>query len=397
MSGSEVAIFSLTHEQKNTLQKSNKKSHKRILKLLEKPELLLATVLTANSFINIAFVIIFVWITNIIFTFQNNEILAFIVQTIIAAFLILLIGEVLPKTFATHKPLKFAEFTSLFLILAKIIFYPFIITLSNISNFIKIKKKKLIKFDELSDAIDLASKQLKDEKQILKGIVNFTSTRVNQIMIPRIDVKAVDIRDSFQKVISIIKEIGYSRMPVIKDNFDQVIGILYIKDLLPHLHKNDFKWQSLIRPPYFVPETKFINDLLEEFQQKRIHMAIVVDEYGGTSGIVTLEDILEEIVGNIDDEFDTDTLPIKKLNENQYEVEGKVLINDFCKFANIDESIFDTEKKEAETIAGLILHHTGNIPAVGESLYISNVKFEIKQADDRRIKTIIVTLLQNEQ
>jgi CBS domain containing-hemolysin-like protein len=216
-------------------------------------------------------------------------------------------------------------------------------------------------------------------------------------MIPRIDVKAVDIRDSFQKVISIIKEVGYSRMPVIKDNFDQVIGILYIKDLLPHLHKNDFKWQSLIRPPYFVPETKFINDLLEEFQHKRIHMAIVVDEYGGTSGIVTLEDILEEIVGNIDDEFDTDTLPIKKLNENQYEVEGKVLINDFCKFANIDESIFDTEKKEAETIAGLILHHTGNIPAVGESLYISNVKFEIKQADDRRIKTVIVTLLQNEQ
>ncbi len=392
MSGSEIALFSLNNSTKNKLKNSTKQTHKRIISLLSNPERLLATILTANSFINIGFVIIFVWISNIVFNFQNNYILMFIVQTIIATVLILLVGEILPKTFATQNALKFAEFSSIFLILIQYIFSPIIAILTKSTSFIKLKNKNLLKFNELSDAIDLASDQLSDEKKILKGIVQFASTRANEILIPRVDVKVVDIRDSFQKIVQAIKETGYSRIPVIKDNFDHVIGILYIKDLLPHLHKSDFKWQSLIRPPYFVPETKFINDLLEEFQQKKIHMAIVVDEYGGTAGIITLEDILEEIVGNIDDEFDTELPSIQKISDNQYEVDGKTLINDFCQLANINESVFETEKADAETIAGLILQKTGNIPKTGDSVEIANIHFLIKQADSRRIKTIVVTL-----
>lgn len=392
MSGSEIALFSLNNSTKNKLKNSTKQTHKRIISLLSNPERLLANILTANSFINIGFVIIFVWISNIVFNFQNNYILMFIVQTIIATVLILLVGEILPKTFATQNALKFAEFSSIFLILIQYIFSPIIAILTKSTSFIKLKNKNLLKFNELSDAIDLASDQLSDEKKILKGIVQFASTRANEILIPRVDVKVVDIRDSFQKIVQAIKETGYSRIPVIKDNFDHVIGILYIKDLLPHLHKSDFKWQSLMRPPYFVPETKFINDLLEEFQQKKIHMAIVVDEYGGTAGIITLENILEEIVGNIDDEFDTELPSIQKISDNQYEVDGKTLINDFCQLANINESVFETEKADAETIAGLILQKTGNIPKTGDSVEIANIHFLIKQADSRRIKTIVVTL-----
>lgn len=394
MSGSEVALFSLSPSVKNNLKQNRSKSHVRIISLLQNPEKLLATILTANSFINIAFVIIFVWLTNIVFIFQNNPVLIFIVQTLIATILILLIGEVLPKTMAAQSPLRFAEFSSIFVVVAQYIFSPFIVLLTKTTSFFKLKHRQTIQFNELSDAIDIASDQLNEEKKILKGIVNFASIRANEILIPRVDVKFIDIRDSFQKVIQTIRECGYSRMPVIKNNFDQVVGILYIKDLLPHLHKNDFKWQSLIRPPYFVPETKFINELLEEFQQKKIHMAIVVDEYGGTSGILTLEDILEEIVGNIDDEFDTDVLPIKKMNDFEYETDGKTLIYDFCNFAQIDEKLFEETKADAETIAGLILQHTGNIPKVNDVIIISGFKFIIKQADMRRIKTVHIILPQ---
>lgn len=394
MSGSEVALFSLSPSVKNKLKQSRSKGHARIMFLLQKPEKLLATILTANSFINIAFVIIFVWLSNLVFVFQNNPILIFVVQTLIATLVILLIGEVLPKTMATQNALRFAEFSAIFVIAAQFLFSPFIALLTRTTSALKLKRRQTIQFNELSDAIDIASDQLQDEKKILKGIVNFATIRANEILIPRVDVKFVDIRDSFQKVIQTIRECGYSRMPVIRNNFDQVVGVLYIKDLLPHLHKNDFKWQSLIRPPYFVPETKFINELLEEFQQKKIHMAIVVDEYGGTSGILTLEDILEEIVGNIDDEFDTDAPPIRKINDFEYETDGKTLIYDFCNFAQIDEKLFEETKADAETIAGLILQHTGSIPKVNETVVISGVKFLIKQADMRRIKTVHITLPQ---
>lgn len=394
MSGSEVALFSLSPSVKNKLKQSRSKSHARIMQLLQNPEKLLATILTANSFINIAFVIIFVWLTNLMFVFQNNPVLIFIVQTLIATLLILLIGEVLPKTLATHNALRFAEFSSIFVIAAQYLFSPFIALLTRTTSIIKLKHQQTIQFNELSDAIDIASDQLHEEKKILKGIVNFASIRANEILIPRVDVKFVDIRDSFQKVIQTIRECGYSRMPVIRDNFDQVEGILYIKDLLPHLRKNDFKWQTLIRAPYFVPETKFINELLEEFQQKKIHMAIVVDEYGGTSGILTLEDILEEIVGNIDDEFDTEAPSIRKINSFEYETDGKTLIYDFCNFAQIDEKLFEEIKADAETIAGLILQHTGNIPKVNDVITIAGFKFVIKQVDMRRIKTVHIILPQ---
>ncbi|MCX7862649.1 MAG: gliding motility-associated protein GldE [Bacteroidales bacterium] len=392
MSGSEVALFSLNAATKSKLKQSRKQNHQHIIKLLQQPEKLLATVLTANSFINIAFVIIFVWLSNIFFVFSNNPILIFIVQTLVATLLILLIGEVLPKTLATHNALRFAEFSVIFVVAAQFFLSPIITLLTKSMSVIKLKPKQLFKFNELSDAIDLAAKELNEEKKILKGIVNFASIRANEILIPRMDVKFVDIRYSFQQVIQTIRECGYSRMPVIRNNFDQVVGVLYIKDLLPHIHKTDFKWQSLIRPPYFVPESKFINELLEEFQEKKIHMAIVVDEYGGTSGILTLEDILEEIVGNIDDEFDTDAPTIKKIREFEYETDGKTLIYDFCSFAQIDEKIFEEIKADAETIAGLILQHTGNIPKTNDVITIANIQFIIKQADMRRIKTVHIIL-----
>ncbi len=395
MSGSEVAFFSLNNATKLKLSHSHKKNHKRIITLLQNPDKLLATILTANSFINIAFVILFVWLTNLVFDFHNNPLLLFIVQTLTATFIVLLFGEVFPKSVATHVSLRFAEFSTPFLIVAQALFTPLILLLTKSTSFINVKESSQIKFNELSDAIDLASKQLNDEKKILKGIVNFASTRANEILIPRVDVKVVDIKDSFQKVIQTIKETNYSRIPVIKNSFDHVVGILYIKDLLPHLHKSEFKWQSLIRPPYFIPETKFINELLEEFQEKKIHMAIVVDEYGGTSGILTLEDILEEIVGNIDDEFDeVDVQSIKRIAETQYEVDGKTLIIDFCHAINISESFFDTEKSDAETIAGLILQHTGNIPKANETVKIAGISFTIKKVDERRIHSVIVTLPQ---
>ncbi|NSW44945.1 MAG: gliding motility-associated protein GldE [Bacteroidales bacterium] len=394
MSSGEVAFFSLKKADLELLKKNDKKLYQKIITLLNNPEKLLATILTGNNFINIAFVIVSVWFTNRIIVFNGNVVLIFVIQTICVTIFILIFGEIMPKAIATHNPLKIAAFVYPFIIVVQIIFSPIISLLSKTTFIIKnkIKHHQKINFDDLSNAIDLAADDLKDEKKILKGIVNFASIRVKEILIPRMDVKTVDIKHSFSQIIEQIRESGFSRIPVIKNSFDNIVGVLYIKDLLPHLHKNDFKWQSLIRPPYFVPESKFINDLLEEFQQKKIHMAIVIDEYGGMSGIVTLEDILEEIVGNIDDEFDTDSQPFIKINDYTYEVDGKMLINDFCHIANIDDTIFDEVKGDSETIAGLILQHSELLPKVNYKVQIANFTFVVKQADNRRIKTVQIIL-----
>jgi len=396
MSSGEVAFFSLLKTDLESLKKNDKNLYQKVVLLLNNPEKLLATILTGNNFVNIAFVIVSVWLTNQIISFNGNTVLIFIIQTICVTAFLLIFGEIIPKAFATHNPLKIVAFVYPFIIIIQFIFYPIIHLLSKTTFVIKdkIKHKKKINFDDLSNAIDLASDDLKDEKKILKGIVNFASIRVNEILIPRMDVKTVDIKQNFSSIIEQIRESGFSRIPVIKNSFDNIVGILYIKDLLPHLHKSDFKWQSLIRPPYFVPESKFINDLLEEFQQKKIHMAIVVDEYGGMSGIVTLEDVLEEIVGNIDDEFDTESQAFIKLNDYSYEVDGKMLINDFCHIANIDDSIFDEVKGDSETIAGLILQHSGSMPKENYKVEIAGFTFKVKHADSRRIKTVHITLAQ---
>jgi gliding motility-associated protein GldE len=396
MSSAEVAFFSLNPATIDKFKSDKNKTHKRIVKLLENPEHLLATILTGNNFINIAFVIVSVWLSELIFDFQGNAFLIFIVQTISVTLLLLIFGEIFPKSIATNQPQKIAEFDAGIVLVFQFIFSPIIRILTKTTVLIKnrIKQNQKISFNDLSNAIDLASDDLKDEKKILKGIVNFASIRVNEILIPRMDVKTVDLKQSFTSVVQTIKETGFSRIPVIKNSFDNIVGVLYIKDLLPHLHKSDFKWQSLIRPPYFVPESKFINDLLEEFQQKKIHMAIVIDEYGGMSGIVTLEDVLEEIVGNIDDEFDTESPPYVKINDTTYEVDGKMLINDFCHIANIEDSVFDNVKADAETIAGLILQHSESMPKENYNVEIAGYVFKVKQADARRIKIVQITLPQ---
>lgn len=394
MSSAEVAFFSLQSTTIDKFKASKNKNHKRIVKLMNNPEQLLATILTGNNFINIAFVIVSVWFTNLLIDFQGNMILVFVVQTIVVTLFILIFGEIFPKSIAINQPQKVAEFDAFMVIVFQNIFSPIIRLLTHTTVLIKnkLKQNQKINFNDLSNAIDLAAEDLKDEKKILKGIVNFATIRVNEILIPRVDVKTVDIKQSFASVVKTIKETGFSRIPVIKNSFDTIVGVLYIKDLLPHLHKSDFKWQSLIRPPYFVPESKFINDLLAEFQQKKIHMAIVIDEYGGMSGIVTLEDVLEEIVGNIDDEFDNESQPFLKLDDNTYEVDGKMLINDFCHIANINDNVFDEFKGDSETIAGLILQHSGSMPKENYKVEIAGYTFKVKHADNRRIKTVLITL-----
>lgn len=396
MSSSEVAFFSLTKKEIDDYRKSNKTKYKRIVWLYDHPDKLLATILTGNNFINIAFVVISFWFINLCFDLSLNPVLSFIFQTLVITFLVVTFGEIIPKTIATVKHKKIVELNVNIIYATYIIFIPIVHFLTRSTQYFRKKIKKTsfkVNVDDISNAIELTENDLKDEKKILKGIVNFTSIRVNEIMIPRIDVKTVNINDSFALVVQKIKEYGFSRIPVINNSFDQIEGILYIKDLLPHLHKSEFKWQSLIRSPYYVPESKFINDLLNEFQQKKIHMAIVVDEYGGSSGIVTLEDVLEEIVGNIDDEFDVEEKPLyTQLNDYTFEVDGKMLINDFCNIANIEDNIFDDVKSDAETIAGLILQHTGSIPENNFKVNIAGIEFIVKQSDNRRIKKVQIIL-----
>ena len=395
MSASEVAFFSLSPTKIDKLRKKPGITGNRILNLLANPEKLLATILIANNFINIGIVIISAWLTTEFFDFSNSPILGFIFQAVIITFLILFFGEILPKAYASNYNLQVAKFMSIPIMVLSVILYPIIYLLVKSSEAIrkKVSYQSTVSINDLSHAIDLASEELQEDEKLLKGIINFGNIDVKEIILPRMDVVTVDMKFNFSKVLNIIIESGYSRIPVISGNFDNIKGILYVKDLLPHIHKCEFRWQSLIRPPYFIPETKKINDLLEDFQQKKIHMAFVIDEYGGSSGIVTLEDILEEIVGDIDDEFDTEeNNGFVKLSDNKYLFEGKTLLNDFYRTLNLPEDTFDAVKGESDTLAGLILEITGTIPKRNEVIPIDNIEFTIKSADVRRIKQLMVTL-----
>jgi len=395
MSASEVAFFSLSPSKIDKLQKKHDLFGHRILKLLSNPEELLATILVANTFINIGVVIISAWVTNEIFDFSASPALGFIFQAVVITFIILFFGEIFPKAYATHYNIRTARFMSVPISILTKLLFPITFLLVKSSNVIKqkVSKQQGMSINDLSHALDLASDELQEDEKLLKGIINFGNIDVKEIILPRMDVVTVDMRFPFSKVMNVITESGYSRIPVISGSFDNIKGILYIKDLIPHFHKSEFRWQSLIRPPYFIPETKKINDLLEEFQQKKIHMAVVIDEYGGASGVVTLEDILEEIVGDIDDEFDTDDdTSFVKLSDNEYLFEGKTLINDFYRAVNVPEDTFDSVKGEADTLAGMILEIKGNIPKKNEVIRIGNFDFRIKSADLRRIKQLIVTL-----
>jgi len=397
ISGSEVAFFSLKAAERKKLHQKKTKTNQRVLRNLENPEKLLATILVANNFVNVGIIILTSYISNSIISIKNAPVVEFILQAVVITFFLLLFGEILPKVYANHYALGFARFMALPLQTLEKVFRPvnsILIFSSSLVNKRLQKHRKNISMDEISQALELTSDQeLSDEKDILEGIVKFGNKNVEEIMKPRVDVVSLDIKTSFSEVLNVINDSGYSRIPVFIESFDNISGILYIKDLLPHSHKgNMFKWQTLIRPPFYVPETKKISSLLEEFQKNKVHMAIVVDEYGGTSGIVTLEDILEEIVGDITDEFDDEEEIYTKLSDNTFLFDGKILLGDFYKIVECEDTVFNDVKGDADTLAGLILELKGEIPGPKEKLTCKQFNFTIEAVDNRRIKQIKVEI-----
>lgn len=403
VSGSEVAFFSISTRDLDELKESDKKRHESISELLDHPKTLLATILIANNFINVAVVILSSFITTALFDFSDNETLGFAVQVIAITFLILLFGEVLPKVYANKNPIGFGAMMSGPMFVMRRFFRPVALLLVRSTNFIEKRlerKTEGLSVDDLSQALEITSNEesSQEEQKILEGIVKFGSTNVRQIMKPRMDVVCVDISANYSEILTIILDSGYSRIPVYEENFDNVKGVLYIKDLLPHINeKESFDWQRLIREPFFVPENKKIDDLLREFQDKKIHLAVVVDEYGGTSGIVSLEDIIEEIVGEISDEFDAEELYYSKLDDSNYVFEAKIHLNDFFRVVEAEESDFAEHTDEAETLAGFVLELAGKFPEKGDEIEFKHYLFKVESLEGRRMKRIKVTILEKEE
>lgn len=389
ISASEVAFFSLTPGQ---LQDLHARKQHRVLNLYKKPDKLLATILISNNFVNVGIVILSTYLVSSLFDFSNNPILGFIIQVIVVTFIILLFGEISPKLYANRAQMKVATFMATPLTALEYIFRPLSFLLIGSTSIIrkKVSKKNTLSMDQLSKALDLTKdSEINEEKEILKGIVRFSNIYAVDILQPRINVIAVDRKDNFKRVKELIVEHSYSRMPVYAENLDNIVGVLYIKDLLAYLKEDDeFRWQDLMREAYFVPETKKINDLLEEFQLKKVHMAIVVDEYGGTSGIVSMEDILEEIVGEINDETDEGEKNYVRLANNAFVFDAHILLNDFEKVIPMEEEGFEEVKGDADTLAGLILEIKGELPKKNETVFYKGHKFTILDVDNRRIKKI---------
>ncbi len=396
ISGSEVAFFSLNPSEKEILNATETKTHQRVSRLLASPKKLLATILISNNFINVAIIILSTYTINNAFNFSSIPIwLNLAIQVAGITFIILLFGEVIPKVYATKHALSLAKMMAKPITILKKIFKPISSLLIYSTGIIdkRVKKKGLdVSVEELSHALDLTEDipEDKDEHRILKGIIKFGEISVKQVMKARVDVVSIEKGTPFNKVLSTILECGHSRIPIYEDSFDKIVGLLYIKDLLAHIKEEDnFKWNSLIRNPFFVPENKKLDDLLKEFQDKKIHLAIVVDEYGGTSGIITLEDVLEEIVGEISDEFDADDVSYSKLDDNSYVFEGKTGLNDLYKIIDIDDdTIFDEVRKDADTLAGLVIEIAGKIPQKNEKVNYKNFSFIVEAADKRRVKRI---------
>jgi putative hemolysin len=394
ISGSEVAYFSLTPGDMEQLQKGRAGNSVTVLRLLSKADRLLSTILVANNTINIAIIILAAFISSRLFDVTNNPLLSFIIEVVAITFILLLFCEVMPKVLASRYPLKFALRMAPALTLTTRIFKPLALLLSYSSFFVKKRSGSRdggISIDDLSVAIDLTSSEIRDDKDLLKGVVRFGNINVSAIMCPRMDVTALDIKRGFHSIMPEVVESGFSRIPVYTGSFDDVRGILFVKDLLPHLGKPDtFRWQSLIRPPYVVPETKKISELLKEFQAKKIHMAIVVDEYGGTSGLVTLEDVLEEIVGEITDETDEDVPLFRKTGAGSWVFDGKILLNDFYRITGTDKDPFEDIRGDSETLAGLLLELLEEIPLKGRVISTGGFTFTIENVENRRIREITV-------
>ncbi len=395
ISGSEVAFFSLSSADIEEIRKDKKQIE--ILQLLEDPNRLLATILIANNFINVAIVILSAFLTSIAITFPDNSSLEFIFQIIIITTLLLLFGEITPKVYANNNAKKFSLMMVRSLKILRKLLSPLSYVLVSTTNSIDKRleqRQKEVSVEEISKALDLTEKASKEEeRRILRSIVRFGNTDVKEIMRSRVDVLAIEQQTSFTNVIQKVISSGFSRIPVYKEQFDSIVGILYIKDLIPFLNENDkFDWINLCRPAYYVPETKMINALLKEFQLKKNHIAIVVDEYGGTSGIVTLEDVLEEIVGEINDEFDSDDNVYSKIDKNNYIFEGKISLIDFLKIVKGENNYFDEIKGESDSLAGLVLEVEGRILKIGEVCEIPPYTILVESADSKKIKRLKVTI-----
>ena len=396
-SGSEIAFFSLSPSDINSLDiEHNDKDH-NIQMLRDDNERTLATILITNNFVNVTIIMLCNYVFGHVIDFGNSYLLQFLCITVLLTFILLLFGEIIPKIFARQSPLNFCRRTVRGILLCRRLFW-FLENVLLKSGIVAEKflrsNSHVLSVDELGQALQLTDKdEIKEEQSMLQGIIRFGDESAKDVMTCRQDIVNLDINTPFEGVLKCIVDNNYSRIPVFKDNSDNICGILYIKDLLPHLDKKyNFRWQSLIRPPYFVPETKKIDELLREFQNNKVHIAIVVDEFGGTSGIVTLEDIMEEIVGEINDEFDDEEKTYARINVDTFVFEGKTLLSDFCKIVNIDEEYFSEIEGEADTIAGLVLELKGDFPIIGEQLSFGGFTFKILGIDQRRITKIEVKL-----
>ena len=397
ISGAEVALFSLSQKDLDETLQEHPSKGKIITKLLEKPKKLLATLLVANNFINIGVVILFLFVGKNWFAAVSSPILKFGIEVVIVTFLILLFGEVLPKVYASRNNIKFAKRVAYPVAVLDKLLSPISLPMRKVTIYLhnKLGKQKTnFSVDQLSQALELtdSDESSSEEQKILEGIVTFGNTDARQVMSPRMDIFALEIEESFAAIYSKIIEKGFSRIPVYRDNIDQIEGVLFVKDLLRHIDKEEFDWKTLIREPFFIPENKKIDNLLKDFQNMKSHLAIVVDEYGGTSGIVSLEDIIEEIVGDISDEFDGDNSNVSKIDDKNYVFEGKTNLKDFYRIIDVNEELFETAKGEAETLAGFILEVLGNFPKKEQKIVFENCTFTIEVVDKKRVKQIKVTI-----
>ncbi|CAM3453075.1 gliding motility-associated protein GldE [Zobellia roscoffensis] len=403
VSGAEVAFFGLSPTDVNEISEEKSVRGNIIVKLLDRPKKLLATILIANNAINIGVVLLFSTIGNSLFANVELEWVRFLLEVVVATFLILMFGEILPKVYANRNRKAFAHLMSYPLNVLDFLFSPLSLPMRAGTLFLydKLgKQKSNLSVDHLSQALELTSDgdTTKEEQKILQGIVTFGNTDTKQVMRPRIDIFAVSEDMKFLEIFAEIKKHGYSRIPVFSENMDNVLGVLYVKDLLPYIDRKTFNWMTLIREPYFVPENKKLDDLLLEFQEKKNHLAVVVDEYGGTSGIVTLEDIIEEIVGDISDEFDDEDLIFSKLDDFNFVFDGKTALKDFYRVAKIENEIdFEEHKGESETIAGFVLEIAGSFPKRGEIIVFNEYQFIVESLDKKRLKQIKITLPQDVQ
>lgn len=397
VSGAEVALFSLSQKDIDETLNENNPKGKIISNLLDKPKKLLATLLVANNFFNIGVVILFSFIGQNIFANVSSPALKFILEIIVVTFFILLFGEVLPKVYASRNNVKFAKRIAYPIAVLDTLLSPISLPMRSVTLYLHNKlgkQKNSFSINQLSQALELTDSEgtSSEEQKILEGIVSFGNTDTKQVMSPRIDIFALEISESFSAICPKIIEKGFSRIPVYRDNIDQIEGVLFVKDLLPHIDNDEFDWTSLVREAFFVPENKKLDNLLKDFQSLKSHLAIVVDEYGGTSGLVSLEDVIEEIVGDISDEFDDENLNYSQIDEKNFLFEGKINMKDFYRIVDVNEDVFESHKGEAETLAGFILEILGNFPKKDQKVAFENCVFTIEAVDKKRVKQIKVTI-----